>query len=275
MRKIVIPLFVALFMFACNTNDKENTPFASEVTQPQVVEVREDPINLLVEAKLYISRNDYLQGRQKLSILDRQFPHSAENVEGRSIMLLLNEEEAWQNALNSIETDATTNYIVDYPKGKYSALAKSRFNDLRSLKEKNDYEYALTQNSSSLWKKFLENYPSRSDIKETKSRIIRAEVDEIMSDQETGAIPPSDRVNSGYSSSSKVKIKNDTDCMLTVRYSGGDAKMIEIPVGETRSISLSSGSYRIAASACGYNYAGMENLQGSYSSSYYITTTRY
>ncbi|GAW88673.1 hypothetical protein FPC840_390011 [Flavobacterium psychrophilum] len=36
-----------------------------------------------------------------------------------------------------------------------------------------------------------------------------------------------------------------------------------------------SGEYRIAASACGSNYAGTESLQGSYSTKYYITTTRF
>jgi hypothetical protein len=51
--------------------------------------------------------------------------------------------------------------------------------------------------------------------------------------------------------------------------------MITIPEGSTRSVSLSSGNYRVAATACGHNYAGSENLTGDYTSTFYISTTRY
>ena len=40
----------------------------------------------------------------------------------------------------------------------------------------------------------------------------------------------------------------------------------------TKKIKISSGSYSVAASACGYNYAGTENLNGDYSVKYYIAS---
>ena len=83
--------------------------------------------------------------------------------------------------------------------------------------------------------------------------------------------------SNSYPSSKNIilKITNNTGCSLTVRYSGADVKMIEIPNGGTRRVNLSSGTYKVAASACGENYAGTESLQGSYSSSFYIETRRY
>ena len=40
----------------------------------------------------------------------------------------------------------------------------------------------------------------------------------------------------------------------------------------TKKIKISSGNYSVAASACGYNYAGTENLNGDYSVKYYIAS---
>ncbi|WP_369688140.1 DUF6759 domain-containing protein [Flavobacterium psychrophilum] len=97
----------------------------------------------------------------------------------------------------------------------------------------------------------------------------------MFGNRNTGQLPAFDRNSSSDSSSSFIEIENGTQCNLVVRYSGADTKMIEIPAGSIRSISMLSGEYRIAASACGSNYAGTESLQGSYSTKYYITTTRF
>jgi len=72
-----------------------------------------------------------------------------------------------------------------------------------------------------------------------------------------------------------VTIENDTGYRLTVRYSGPSVKEIVIPRGSSETTSLSSGSYKIAASANGLHYAGRESLSGSYSSKYYISTSQY
>jgi len=88
-------------------------------------------------------------------------------------------------------------------------------------------------------------------------------------------LPSFAQTNSGYSSTSSVTIKNDTGYELTVRYSGPSVTMISIPRGGSKTTSLSSGSYKIAASAGGLHYGGRESLSGNYSSSYYISTTRY
>jgi hypothetical protein len=93
-----------------------------------------------------------------------------------------------------------------------------------------------------------------------------------MGNRETGKLPTFDQTSFENSPSSAVAITNETGCDLTVRYSGEDVKMIEVPAGATRTVYLSSGNYRIAASACNANYAGNEDLHGDYSSRYYIRT---
>ena len=102
---------------------------------------------------------------------------------------------------------------------------------------------------------------------------IELEVEKIYNDKNTGEMPTSEKIGSYNSSVSSVSISNDTSCELIIRYSGIDSKMISIPANQTRSLSIQSGSYRITASACGYNYAGSESLSGDYSSKYYISTS--
>ncbi len=135
-------------------------------------------------------------------------------------------------------------------------------------------EVILSQNIQDI-KNFINKNPSHPDIDNLKKHLIDVEVDKIMRDENTGQLPQSDRINSEYSDVSTVSIKNTTGCDLEVRYSGQDSKMILIHNEEVKTISLTSGQYKIVASACGLNYAGRENLNGSYSNTFYISRTRY
>lgn len=135
------------------------------------------------------------------------------------------------------------------------------------------YEEAMATLSIYELKDFIKKNPNHENIDNLKSKLIDLEVNLIMNDEKTGKMPISDKISNSNSSSSEVSIKNDTSCELEVRYSGKNSKMISIPAGQSASISLRSGNYRVTASACGENYAGIENLSGNYSSSYYISTT--
>ena len=135
------------------------------------------------------------------------------------------------------------------------------------------YEEVIETTSIYDLKDFIKKNPNHNNIKKLKERLIDLEVDEILNDRNTGKMPTSDKISESYSSISEVSIKNDTSCELEVRYSGNDSKMISIPAHQSASITLKSGYYRVAASACGSNYAGNENLSGNYSSSYYIVTS--
>jgi hypothetical protein len=135
------------------------------------------------------------------------------------------------------------------------------------------YEEAIVTNSIFDLKGYIDKNPNHENIDLLNKRLIDLEVEKIYNDKNTGKMPTSEKIGSHNSSVSSVSISNDTSCELIIRYSGVDSKMISIPANQTRSLSIQSGSYRISASACGYNYAGSESHGGNYSSKYYISTS--
>ncbi|MEQ3662463.1 MAG: DUF6759 domain-containing protein [Flavobacterium sp.] len=137
------------------------------------------------------------------------------------------------------------------------------------------FEDVARSNSIKKIKEFISKNPEHENIDELNRRIIDLEVDKIYNDKKTGKMPSSDRINYSNSSTSSITITNDTSCELTIRYSGSDSKIITIRANGSKTVNINSGNYRIAATACGYNYAGTENLSGDYTSSYYISTTRH
>ena len=173
-------------------------------------------------------------------------------------------------------TDESFNFYLDkFPEGHYRQKAENEIIILRKENEQNAYQDAMNRNSSYSWKSFLSVYPNHKKKSEIEKRIISLEVDEILGSSNTGNLPVFSQTNYGYSTNSSVTIENNTGYELTVRYSGPTIKIIVIPRGGTSSTSLLSGSYKIAATANNLNYGGRENLSGSYSSSYYISTSRY
>lgn len=228
--------------------------------------------NLLSDAKTFYNANDFIHAREKLNIIIQRYPTKVESIEAQGLLDNINEEEMWIHANDIISVER---YISKYTNGKHITTAKNKLLELTAQKEQDDYEYALSQNSSSIWKSFILNYPTRKDISKIEELVIRAEVDEIMGSDGTGSLPPVNSRSYEYSTYSNIEISNNTGCLLTVRYSGSDVKMVEIPQGKSLNVKLISGEYKIAATACGSNYAGVENLQGSYSSNYYISSSRF
>lgn len=231
--------------------------------------------NLLADGKSFFEAKDYKRAKEKLDSLVKKHPEMPQTIEAKQMLTIVNEEISWEKASNSTEPKYIDEYLTNYPKGKFYNKARARKGELKVLNQKKAYDIASAQNSSSSWKKFLEDYPNHPQASAIKKKIIRCEVDEIMGNSLTGKMPSSEQYGNGSSSSSSVKIKNDTGCELTVRYSGPDAQMVIIPSGGTRSVHLANGSYKVAASACGSNYGGNEELHGSYGSSFYITHSRY
>lgn len=135
-------------------------------------------------------------------------------------------------------------------------------------------EVILSQNIQDI-KNFINKNPSHPDIDNLKKHLIDVEVDEIINDEKTGKMPESQKMNFENSDVSEINIENSTGCELTVRYSGIDSRMIVINDRNSNSISLKSGYYKVAASACGLNYAGTESLNGNYSSKFYISRSRF
>jgi hypothetical protein len=248
----------------------ENTALKSELE-----EIKFGAPNLLKDGKIFFENKDFKTAREKFNTLIERHSDLPEAIECKKYLAVIDEEEIWQSANNSKDISNVSTYIDKYSNGKYISQAKSLKETLKIQNMQNAYESAEQRNSSSAWKEFLSEYPNHNEASSIRKKIIKLEVDEIYGDSETGKMPSFEQYNYGNSSSSTVKITNNTDCDLVVRYSGTEIEMITIPEGSTRSVSLSSGNYRVAATACGHNYAGSENLSGDYASTFYISTTRY
>lgn len=186
-------------------------------------------------------------------------------------------EESFDTSNSFVIDSATSDVEDDYYVIEDSAAAPVDYNyeELETVSEPLSYDDVKKSYSIYDIKQFIRENPNHENIAELEKRIIDLEVDNIFNDKNTGQMPASERTSYSNSTISEISIKNDTSCDLTIRYSGPESKVITISPNRTRSINLKSGSYRIAATACGYNYAGSESLNGDYTSSYYIETTRY
>lgn len=269
--------FLVFQLSSCVSQDRyDNVVAENESNKRELYNLKFGAPILLSESKDFIASKNYEAARKKIDVLLKEHPESVQSAEARQLLLTLNEEEAWSSALTTNAPYMCEDYLRNYPSGKYTAEAKKRLTSLREAEEESAFANATQQKSSTVWRSFLESHPNRKDAAEIKRLIIALEVDEIMGSAETGKLPTSEKTNyDTYSSSSQITISNETGCELVVRYSGSDIKMISIPVGATETVSLSSGDYRVAASACGSNYGGVEELQGNYSSRYYIVRSRY
>jgi hypothetical protein len=231
--------------------------------------------NLLTKGKAFYDAKEFVKSKEKFEALVERHPDMPQTLEAKKYLAIIQEEISWDKASKSNSIETVDDYLQNFPKGKYTTKAKSRKSELKASNLKQEYDNAVTENTSSAWKNFIENYPNHPQASAIKKKIIRLEVDEILGNSQTGAMPASQQYGNGHSSNSTVEIKNDTGCELTVRYSGPDVKMVTISAGSSQTVYLSSCSYRVAASACGSNYGGSEDLHGKYGSSFYISHSRY
>jgi len=276
MKKIIFISIAILLLISCGSDtERIKAEQQRDALAKQLEEIKYGAPNLLSDAQKFYQTGDLQNAKTKLYELQSRHGDRPEAAEGRLLLQEIEEQETWNKALSSEELYSTQTYLDKYSNGKYSKFAKTRLSELKIANEERAFENAQQANSSRIWKRFLEDYPNHPQSKSIRKKIIDLEVDEIFGDRTTGRLPSFDKIGGGYSSTSSISIKNDTGCGLTVRYSGPETRMVEIPAGGTRNVNLSSGSYRIAASACGANYAGTEQLFGEYSSSYYISRSRY
>lgn len=219
--------------------------------------------NYLLTERSFLKQKNFQKAREKFQTLLEKHPDLPESIEAKKYIATLDEEDLWQEASQSNDISISEKYI---------SKANARKEELKILNMQKAYDNAVSENSSYAWKGFLEDYPNHREANAIRDKIIRLEVDEIMENRNTRQMPSFNQYGYSSSSSSTVEITNNTGCSLTVRYSGVDAKMIEIPQGGTRRVHLSSVTYKVTASACGSNYASTESLEGSYSSNFYIET---
>ena len=256
-------------------SERDELAIKNDSLKKEIEGIKYGAPNLLSNGKAFYDAKEFVKSKEKFEALVERHPDMPQTLEAKKYLAIIQEEISWDKASKSYSIETVDDYLQNFPKGKYTTKAKSRKSELKASNLKQEYDNAVTENTSSAWKKFIENYPNHPQAYAIKRKIIRLEVDEILGNSQTGAMPASQQYGNGHSSNSTVEIKNDTGCELTVRYSGPDVKMITISAGSSQTVYLSSGSYRVAASACGSNYGGSEDLHGKYGSSFYISHSRY
>jgi len=138
--------------------------------------------------------------------------------------------------------------------------------------------WAAARNSGTLfaYTKYLELYPHGAHASIADKKVIDHTVDMIYAGDH-GSLPSMDRRYYGQGSTSSITVKNDTQYTLTLLYSGPSSKRLILDPNERRTITLTNGNYRIAASvntSSVRSYTGEESLYGGgYDVSYYISTT--
>ena len=208
------------------------------------------------------------------------------------------DENAWGTAKYYNTVYSYKKYLNDFKNGKYVTEANARIRDLEytstqpSVNSNNNsyssninsndrkaWEIAKKTNTIASYKGYIKKYPNGLFVDEAEGKIIDIEVSSIMAGKH-GEMPAPQRVYSGslYRTTVDIAITNSTNYTLTVLYSGPTSKKLVISPGYSNSITLSPGLYKVAAKVSASNvrpFAGTNHLDGgSYTSNFYISTTR-
>lgn len=209
---------------------------------------------------------------EKYQILREEFPNTEELRKSGPFFEDAIKEHEWKTATSEDTKRAYEDYIENSESGKYLSEAKTRIEIIKKEQFLQSLKDAQDRNTVRAWRTFLDDYPDYEKKNQVERKIIQLEIDEIFSNSSTGRLPESNRTGSYGTSNSSVTVNNSTRYQLILRYSGPSVTKVSIPAYGTRTVSLSSGNYKVTASAGGLNYAGTEYLSGSYESKYYISS---
>src|SRR5690606_32212883 len=182
----------------------------------------------------------------------------------------------WQKTLKTNTLDSYRLFVSKYPQSSFARLAYQKIEEI----EIKEWDNAIKKNTIKSFQDYLTKFPSSEHREEAEKKIIDLEVDAIFSGS-YGKLPPMSRSNSNtqYTTTNTIEIHNKTKFNLTIRYSGIESKKIILRADQKRTITLTNGTYRVAASVAAsnvQNYAGKESLLGGqYFSEYWIETRRY
>ena len=184
--------------------------------------------------------------------------------------------EEYNNArkVNSIAKWTEFKNIVPYEFQKDADARIKKLDDLLWANESTAWKRATEINTQESYGKYLDKHPKGIHRKQAIDNQVA-----LIIGSEHGRMPQMDRnYYTGYSYST-IDVYNNTQYHLTLLYSGKESKRIVLAPQRSQTISLTNGTYRVAASVNASNvrsYAGTETLNASsYSVSYYIQTYRY
>ncbi len=200
----------------------------------------------------------------------KRFPESGYVADAKDRIRKLRDDDVWDKAVASGRFDSFKNYVKVYPDGKHLAGADNRIQGFY-----NDWNWVRAQDNLSDYQRFAGRFPGHPQMAWLQKRIIDLEVKGISAGKFSEMPRAQPRSFGGLSV--EIEVENRTGYELTVRYSGPDSQKHVLPKGETRTIRIQPGDYKVAASVSAANvtnYYGKDKLgAGKYSSSFYVETS--
>lgn len=279
----IFSFIIVVTIYSCvSQDDFDKVQQENVLLKEKLEDIEFGSVRLLKQATEYFNNNQLDSAEGKLNLLISKHNEAIEALAGRKMLakiaiakIELEDLNSWTLAETSNDISKVENYISLHPKGKYVIGAIKKIDNLKSKNEQTAYNNAVNKNSSSIWTRFLEDYPNRNDIEEIKKEIIKDEINEITGSSDVGSLPSSYQTDNGYSENTTINISNNTSYILTVRYSGPDITSVSISPGNSKTVYLKSGNYQVGATAGSASKGGTESLHGNYTSSYSIETSTY
>lgn len=193
-----------------------------------------------------------------------------------SSVLQQNKEILWEEYISCVNVDD-----IRDANDRLAKLRKAADEQLAKYEKENwgtetaAWKTAKTDNTPFQYKKYMERYPTGKHYKDAKRRYIELS---IANDSQAphNELPTMEQTSYGNGNITIISISNNTSYDLTVMYSGIDHEYVSMSAGETKSVRLSNGTYKISARVSSSNVRpcyGVENVSGgSYSVSYYISS---
>lgn len=180
----------------------------------------------------------------------------------------------------SVMVDTVVAANVPEAKAELPAVATpAKSEKIAEKPSEEDELWANAQDKKTLYSynRYLKAFPQGKHKAAAEGKVVDIEVSQLMG-QEHGKLPALDaEVPKGgvNPKTSLVKVKNDTEYELIVRYSGPESKRFSIPVGQEISFTTANGNYTVTATVNGgtrvKTYGGTEQLAGkNYFSEFYI-----
>lgn len=188
--------------------------------------------------------------------IPRNEPQKVEKSEKKD----LGAEKWYQaNSLNTIE--AYQDFLKEYPKHKFSALAKKEL----ALFDEQTWMKAKAVNNNEAYENYQKLFPSGRYYKEAKKKVLDQEVATILAG-DYQALPVMNKSESLPGSKlNEITIKNITGFTLVIIYSGPISEKIEVKDGSMFVVKLPNGEYNITATLNSDligSFVGKENLTG-------------
>ena len=240
--------------------------------------------------------------KKKLEIgIDRRRAEFAEETITTAFEVLLTEfnsqyERIVDNTISS-KTEGLREKILLIQSEAKDRLDKLRQEDLKREEEKkaledkirrqeefskygtdaNAWKTANFINTIEGYKDYIKRYPKGKYVDEANKRIIDIEVRNVINSGDYGQLPAAQKISYGRSNRSTIRIHNESNHTITIRYSGKNSVKVVLGGFQSRTIILPSSIYDVVATSPGVrSFYGKENLTGGdYESTYRIITTRY